>query len=312
VEIDRAGLEQVVTNLLVNAAHAAGTVGGGHVWLTGSRVGSRYLIVVEDDGPGISSAIMPHIFEPFFTTKPLGQGTGLGLSVSLGIVEQYGGTLRASDLGVGGDGEADRGKGARFVVELPVSPFAEYAEAELDMPQTAPAAPGPVERAAVLPPAVADAPVGSPITLSPADTELAGEMAACGCRVLVVDDEDVIRRSMRRYLERRGCKVDEAPNGEAALAMLLGPDARDPYDMVICDLNMPRMSGMALHERLEREAPHILDVFVIATGDVVAQAAAEFLERTRCPVLEKPFELRKLGEQVAARVRARASLERAI
>lgn len=71
-------------------------------------------IVVEDNGRGIPTDVMPHIFEPFFTTKATGQGTGLGLPVSLGIVEQHGGTLVAENRAKA------EGGGARFIVELSV------------------------------------------------------------------------------------------------------------------------------------------------------------------------------------------------
>lgn len=111
VRADRAGIEQVLTNLLLNAAHAA--TPGGSVRVSVERRGERCRIVVEDSGPGIPAEVMPHIFEPFFTTKGTGQGTGLGLPVSLGIVEQHGGTLTAENRA------AAEGGGARFVVELP-------------------------------------------------------------------------------------------------------------------------------------------------------------------------------------------------
>ncbi|HEV2291845.1 MAG TPA: ATP-binding protein, partial [Gemmatimonadales bacterium] len=109
IEVDAAGLEQVVTNLISNAAHAAGR--GGKVVL-GARAGhfDALEIVVSDTGPGIPPDVFPRLYEPFFTTKAPGEGTGLGLSVSLGIVEHHGGTIRAENA---------RDGGARFVVTLP-------------------------------------------------------------------------------------------------------------------------------------------------------------------------------------------------
>ena len=89
--IDRAGIEQVVTNLVMNGAQAAGT--NGHVWLHARWDAQQLVIEVLDDGGGIPDAVLPRIFEPFFTTKPMGQGTGLGLSVSRGVVEQHGGWI---------------------------------------------------------------------------------------------------------------------------------------------------------------------------------------------------------------------------
>jgi signal transduction histidine kinase len=106
---DRAGLEQVVTNLLTNAAYAAGR--GGKVTLTARRTLTGDLVVsVVDTGTGVPPDVRPRLFEPFFTTKPAGQGTGLGLSVSLGIVEQHRGKIEVENIS---------GGGARFTVIVP-------------------------------------------------------------------------------------------------------------------------------------------------------------------------------------------------
>ena len=94
---DRAGLQQIVTNLVVNAAQASGP--GGAVGLTATITNELLTIIVDDSGPGISPSAMDRIFEPFFTTKPVGEGTGLGLSVTLGIVEQMGGKITAEIVG---------------------------------------------------------------------------------------------------------------------------------------------------------------------------------------------------------------------
>lgn len=106
---DRAGLEQVVTNLLTNAAYAAGRTG--QVTLTARRTLTGDLMVsVTDSGAGVPPDVRPRLFEPFFTTKPAGQGTGLGLSVSLGIVEQHRGKIEVENV---------PGSGARFTMIVP-------------------------------------------------------------------------------------------------------------------------------------------------------------------------------------------------
>jgi signal transduction histidine kinase len=66
---------------------------------------------VDDNGSGIPAASLEHLFEPFFTTKPVGTGTGLGLSVSYGIIKSMNGTIEASSTGIG----------ARFEITLPES-----------------------------------------------------------------------------------------------------------------------------------------------------------------------------------------------
>jgi signal transduction histidine kinase len=108
---DENQIQQVLLNLLQNAHQAVRSVRERRITM---RVGSREsfaFIEVEDTGPGIPPDALPRIFDPFFTTKPPGVGSGLGLSVSHGIVAEHGGVLRA---------ENRPGGGACFVVELPL------------------------------------------------------------------------------------------------------------------------------------------------------------------------------------------------
>jgi signal transduction histidine kinase len=103
VEGDAHQLQQVVLNLILNAEQAilgsgvGGRRTGDHVRITTSArlVGeaARVIVQVADNGPGIPAAVLPRVFEPFFTTKKVGEGAGLGLSVSYGIVAQHGGRL---------------------------------------------------------------------------------------------------------------------------------------------------------------------------------------------------------------------------
>jgi two-component system, NtrC family, sensor kinase len=94
-------LNQVVLNLLVNAAQAIGPKRGTITIRTGVD-GDNAWIEVADNGAGIPAETMPRIFDPFFTTKPIGKGTGLGLSLSYGIVQKHGGRITAqSEVGVG-------------------------------------------------------------------------------------------------------------------------------------------------------------------------------------------------------------------
>jgi signal transduction histidine kinase len=119
-------LQQVFLNLFSNAIHAMKTARGhGVLTVTSGPRGSEVVVRIDDDGPGIPSEHLGRIFDPFFTTKVTGAGTGLGLSLAIGIVESHGGRLYADNLPDGG---------ARFTVHLPVD---EHAEAE------APASPGP-------------------------------------------------------------------------------------------------------------------------------------------------------------------------
>jgi signal transduction histidine kinase len=106
-------LHQVVVNLVSNAHQALRETAGPRQVTVRTRVAdARVVLEVADNGPGIPPELQSRIFEPFFTTKPVGQGTGLGLPLCLGIVEQHGGTLRV---------ESAPGGGSVFVAELPVA-----------------------------------------------------------------------------------------------------------------------------------------------------------------------------------------------
>ena len=120
-------------------------------------------------------------------------------------------------------------------------------------------------------------------------------------RVLVIDDESTIRAALHRFFKRRDWVFDEATDGARGLEKLLAPGAE--YTAIISDLRMPGMSGMALHDELARRRPDLLDRLVFSTGDVASKEAAEFVQRTRCIILEKPFELSKLSETLD-RIRA--------
>jgi PAS domain S-box-containing protein len=103
-------LKQIFLNLIANARQAMPN--GGTVKVEVRQDGDWVIASVADDGPGIEPAILERIFEPFFTTKRQTGGTGLGLSVSLGIAEAHGGSLTAS---------AEPGRGSTFTLRLPIS-----------------------------------------------------------------------------------------------------------------------------------------------------------------------------------------------
>jgi PAS domain S-box-containing protein len=103
-------LKQIVLNLIANARQAMPQ--GGTVQVDVHREGDDAVVTVSDDGPGIDAALLERIFEPFFTTKRATGGTGLGLSVSLGIAEAHGGTITA---------ESEVGRGSTFTLRLPAA-----------------------------------------------------------------------------------------------------------------------------------------------------------------------------------------------
>jgi signal transduction histidine kinase len=119
-QVDASQMQQVLTNVVVNAIQSMPT--GGTVTLSlrpssaqapqgeECAAGERWEIAVKDEGEGIGPEVLPRVFEPFFTTKAVGEATGLGLSVAYGIVQEHGGFITA---------ESEPGKGSRFAIHLP-------------------------------------------------------------------------------------------------------------------------------------------------------------------------------------------------
>ena len=110
----------------------------------------------------------------------------------------------------------------------------------------------------------------------------------------MIDDEPTIRAALKRYFARRGWSVVEAADGRSGLEQLA--ELGDSVGVVISDLRMPGFSGIELHDYLAESNPALLRRFVFSTGDVASAEAASFVQRTSCPVLQKPFELRMLDE----------------
>ena len=102
-------IDQVLMNLLTNAAQAMGERGG-TIRVSAQPRDARVLLTVSDEGPGIPADVLPRIFDPFFTTKDVGEGSGLGLSIVHGIVERHGGQI---------DVDSKPGQGTTFTISFP-------------------------------------------------------------------------------------------------------------------------------------------------------------------------------------------------
>jgi PAS domain S-box-containing protein len=285
--VDRSQLQQVLINLTVNSAqaiHAAGRPGTIRIEARPSVADDRPTVRISilDDGPGVSSEILNRLFLPFVTTKEPGEGTGLGLSVSFGIIAGHGGTLRY---------EPSPGGGASFVIELPVGPGTPTPASE---PALRPAAA----------PRRADAPV-------PRETKAAARMdggpgadtappseAARPTRVLVLDDEPSIRDFLGRVLVRAGYEPVIAATGAAALAEI----RRDPPDAILCDHRMAGMSGTEFHDAVSAISPALGRRFAFMSGDVLNPELHEFAVTRGVQLLAKPFDIAAVASIVAALV----------
>lgn len=227
IRADPGQLEQVVVNLAVNARDAmpeGGTVNIQTYAVPAIKVremrqqilpAADYTALrVSDTGLGIPPDILAKIFEPFFTTKELGKGTGLGLSTVYGIVKQSGGYIFA---------ESELGRGASFVIYLPVHSGADLEQAVVPKP--------PVPRA---------------------------ETWGTGT-VLLVEDEDMVRAVAERALTRQGYKVLTANDGEQGLEVLNGAEK---IDLLISDVVMPNMDGPAMVAQARRAYPDLPVLFM--------------------------------------------------
>src|SRR4029079_15809057 len=103
-------LNQVFMNLRTNAAQAVAGRDKATIWVATYESPGGVTIEVRDNGQGIPPEVLPRIFDPFFTTKDVGEGSGLGLALSYGIIQEHGGTIHATNLPSGG---------ARFTIEFP-------------------------------------------------------------------------------------------------------------------------------------------------------------------------------------------------
>jgi CheY-like chemotaxis protein len=109
---DASQLQQVFLNLIINAEYAIKKLRNTGTLIVSARCeGNHVRISFADNGLGLTPEVESKLFQPFFTTKEAGEGTGLGLSLSLGIIKEHGGTIKA---------EGEPGKGSTFTIELPV------------------------------------------------------------------------------------------------------------------------------------------------------------------------------------------------
>lgn len=216
-------------------------------------------IAVSDNGGGIPPDALERLFEPFYTTKEVGTGTGLGLSVSFGLVGAMGGTITASNVR----------DGARFDILLPLA----------DGSQATPAP----DRRVVL---------GTPPAVPPDDDD-DDEPSALLTHILVVDDEAFASQLLADHLSGLGYRVSTAGDGEEGYVSFL----EDPADLLITDLRMPRCDGMTLIQRLHDHVPDL--PVIVVTGHLGHwESATDAVQASVAAVLRKPISLAEVSDLV--------------
>ena len=206
INVDVTRLEQVLINLCINARDALPSTGG-RIQLKVERIDrlDSTVILVEDNGSGMSQEVQQKMFEPFFTTKQTGCGTGLGLSMAIGVVEQLGGRIEC---------QSELGRGTTFQISLPL-------EGDL---------------------------------ISAQKNEAEAEASIQPLRVLLVDDEDQIRKLGHAILNSLGHQAVTAANGREAINLLA---IDQEFDAVLLDLTMPLMSGKEAFQEIRRKWPSL-------------------------------------------------------
>ncbi len=254
-------IQQVLLNLVINAEQAM-VAANGHgtlvirTWHDVER--DSVALEVSDDGPGVPAEVQTKIFDPFFTTKDVGKGTGLGLTVAYAIVQEHGGRIRVQSSAVEPIGPATRHEGGVDTGHLGASFVVEL----------------PVSG-------------GEPAAKKARTIDAPSMEAVRGALVLLVEDERALADAVGEALRDAGLKVDHAGDGEEALAHV----RQNTYDLVICDLKMPKVDGKMLYRAIAAATPALARRVIFVTGDVAGTDAERFLEDSGCRWLAKPFRL---------------------
>jgi PAS domain S-box-containing protein len=274
---DRTQLEQVILNIAINAVDAImptlekkqhGVLR--FAWRSGVREDIKatnphlltsqpyFCLAISDSGVGIPKEIQKKIFEPFFTTKEIGKGTGLGLAMVYGIMQNHHGAVYV---------ESEVGRGATF---------------ELYFPQ-----------------------VLESQTENGVKETYINQKLMSNKRVLIVDDEDMLRELLTEQLTEAGYAVCEASNGVEAIEVLKRLQAEQVrVDAVVLDMNMPKMDGAKAFAEIRALFPRM--PILIATGYAQDEMVQKVVESGANGVLVKPYDAEALFEKLNEILKVRA------
>jgi signal transduction histidine kinase/ActR/RegA family two-component response regulator len=231
-------LREVMTNIVFNAVDAMAN--GGEVAITTSIQAEDWVEMrIADTGIGMTEEVRKRVFDPFFTTKGV-TNTGLGMSVSYGIIKRHGGEILI---------ESEPGKGTTFIIHLPTGYMNEIPDEK--MVRTVPVTPLALEGG--------------------------------GARILVIDDEDSVRKILYQMLKAKGYQVVVASSGEEGIERF----REESFDLVFTDLGMPKMSGWEVGKALKGIDPKV--PVALITGWGVELNKDKMKESGIDLVVSKPF-----------------------
>jgi CheY-like chemotaxis protein/two-component sensor histidine kinase len=260
VKVDSSQIDQILVNLAVNARDAMPE--GGKLTLetqaitademycrlhSGMKPGTYAMLAISDSGCGMDEETRQRIFDPFFTTKGQGKGTGLGLAMVYGAVQQNGGFISVY---------SEPGVGTTFKIFVPAADAAAVAEASAQ-------------------PSIDALPPGKET-------------------ILLVEDEEMVRRLARMVLQRQGYHILETSGAQEAIALCRGHEG--PIDLLLTDVVMPGMNGKALLQALLPMRPSLKVLFMSGyTENVIAHhgvldAGTNFIQ--------KPFSVDALSRKI--------------
>ena len=260
IKADKAQIEQVLMNLIINASDAMPD--GGRLTITTENIsldeidtnkyldhpkpGDYVMLKVKDTGHGIDAETKKLIFEPFFTTKEREKGTGLGLATVFGIIKQHKGNILV---------DSKPGKGTTFKIYIPKAENSDLTE-----------------------------PVLTPESISTQGTET----------ILVVEDEKTVRKFVCEILQTQGYKIIEAKTPSEGLK--LASSYKDQIHLLLTDVIMPGINGLELYKKITDTWPDIKVMYMSGyTDDVMVNFG---MPKEEIHLLQKPFKVHALTKMI--------------
>jgi len=258
IKADRNQLEQVITNLVVNARDAMG--GGGDLHIKTKNVsisnekaetipniepGQYVRISIEDTGHGMDQEIQDKIFDPFFTTKGLAEGTGMGLAVVHGIVKEHKGFINVY---------SEAGEGTIFHIYLPRVKSEQKQETKKRK------------------------------------TKLLNNFSGDGETVLIVEDEKPVLTYLEKILENYGYNYLSAKSGEEALELFA--KNKDNIDLLLSDVIMTGIDGVELANKLKKQNKDLQ--VILSSGYSNKKVALRKIKDKGYRFIQKPYDITKL------------------